>query len=80
MFLKDQPKLRPLSPVVSSVIYDKKSHSDLQILEISDDSSPVEGNNRSVLFLERTSVQEKTCDHLAYSTVGGKQFNEFGLR
>ena len=33
----------PLAPVVSNVIQDKKAHSDLQIVDYSDDSSPVTG-------------------------------------
>ena len=35
--------LVPLAPVVSKVIQDKKAHSELQIIDYSDDSSPVEG-------------------------------------
>ena len=35
--------LVPLAPVVSNVIQDKKAHSDLQIVDYSDDSSPVTG-------------------------------------
>ena len=44
MFLKTQEcGLVPLAPVVSNIIQDKKAHSDLQIVDYSDDSSPVHG-------------------------------------
>jgi hypothetical protein len=49
VFLKNEPNLRPLKPVVSSVIYDKKSHSDLQIVDVSDDCSPVQGGKKLLL-------------------------------
>ena len=45
MFLKPpECGLIPLTPIVSNVIQDKKAHSDLQIIDYSDDSSPVTGN------------------------------------
>ena len=44
VFLKTQEcGLVPLAPVVSNIIQDKKAHSDLQIVDYSDDSSPVHG-------------------------------------
>ena len=44
MFLKTQEcGLVPLAPVVSNIIQDKKAHSDLQVVDYSDDSSPVQG-------------------------------------
>ena len=48
MFLKTQEcGLVPLAPVVSNVIHDKKAHSDLQIVDYSDDSSPVQGQSQN---------------------------------
>jgi hypothetical protein len=44
VFLKlGDGKLFPLEPVVSSLIKDKKAHIDLQIVNHSDDCSPVQG-------------------------------------
>ena len=44
MFLKPKEGgLVPLLPVVSSLIKDKRAHPDLNIVDISDDNSPVEG-------------------------------------
>ena len=44
MFLKPRDgNLVPLLPVVSSLIKDKRAHPDLNIVDISDDTSPVEG-------------------------------------
>lgn len=42
-----------LQPVVSNVIKDRKSHSDLQIIEYSDDTSPVEGGKKILIFCEK---------------------------
>ena len=47
VFLKPRDgNLVPLLPVVSSLIKDKRAHPDLNIVDISDDSSPVEGMYR----------------------------------
>ena len=44
VFLKPRDgNLVPLLPVVSSLIKDKRAHPDLNIVDISDDTSPVEG-------------------------------------
>ena len=53
VFLKTDEGLFPLAPVVSNIIRDKKSHSDLQILDYSDDTSPVEGGKKILLFCEK---------------------------
>ena len=54
VFLKTSERgLVPLVPVVSNVIRDKKSHSDLQIIDYSDDTSPVEGGKKILLFCEK---------------------------
>ena len=53
VFLKTDEGLFPLAPVVSNIIRDKKSHSDLQILEYSDDCSPVDGGKKILLFCEK---------------------------
>ena len=42
--------LVPLVPVVSSLIKDKRAHPDLNIVDISDDTSPVEGKNDDEYF------------------------------
>jgi hypothetical protein len=47
VFLKNEQTLRALKPVVSDVIYDKKSYTDLQIVDVSDDCSPVQGEIRT---------------------------------
>lgn len=71
VFLKDQPKLRPLAPVVSNVIYDKKSHSELQIIEISDDTSPVEGGKKIMIFSEKVDKNDIEV-HFSYQAEDSK--------
>ena len=53
MFLKTPQGLYPLAPVVSNVIRDKKSCNDLQIVDISENSSPVEGGKKIMLFCDK---------------------------
>ena len=56
MFLKSPDRrLIPLAPVVSSILKDRKAHSDLSIIEYSDDRSPVEGGKKILLFCEKIS-------------------------
>ena len=56
VFLKTQEcGLVPLAPVVSNIIQDKKAHSDLQIVDYSDDSSPVHGMCQSQTISITTS-------------------------
>ena len=59
VFLKPRDgNLVPLLPVVSSLIKDKRAHPDLNIVDISDDTSPVEGMYQQIfhyLFIKTTS-------------------------
>ena len=50
--------LVPLAPIVSKVIQDKKAHSELQIIDHSDDSSPVEGGKKILLFCEKVDKND----------------------
>jgi hypothetical protein len=59
VFLKTQEcGLVPLAPVVSNIIQDKKAHSDLQIVDYSDDSSPVTGGKKILLFCEKVDKND----------------------
>ena len=53
VFLKPKEGgLVPLLPVVSSLIKDKRAHPDLNIVDMSDDTSPVEGKINRYLSLK----------------------------
>jgi len=50
----DQPgKLRALDPVCSEPIQNKKTHSDLQIVKISDDEAPAKGGKLIIILCEK---------------------------
>jgi len=53
VFLKANGTLIPLPPVVSKVIKDRKAYSDVQIVDYSDDTSPLEGGKKILLFCEK---------------------------
>ena len=54
VFLKTPDRgLVPLPPVVSNVIKDRKAHSDLQIVDYSDDIAPLEGGKKILIFCEQ---------------------------
>lgn len=58
VFLKTDKGLVPLEPVVSNIIKDRKAHTDLQIIEYSDDHSPVEGGKKIMLFCEKVNKDD----------------------
>uniref|UniRef100_A0A336K2P2 CSON015181 protein n=1 Tax=Culicoides sonorensis TaxID=179676 RepID=A0A336K2P2_CULSO len=49
---------RPLAPVVSEPIYDKKAMSDLVICKLSDCSCPVTGNRDMILLCEKVAKED----------------------
>ena len=67
MFLKTDGSLFPLLPVVSSVIRDKKVHSDLQIFDYSDDTSPVEGGKKILLFCDKINKDDIEVHFTAFT-------------
>nr|ALF84899.1 dorsal-like protein [Paracyclopina nana] len=71
VFLKVEPNLVPLEPVVSEVIRDKKAHSDLAILNYSDNWSPVQGGKKILLFCEKVSKDDIEV-HFSYQDQNSK--------
>jgi len=70
VFLKTDDGLFPLAPVVSNVIRDKKSHSDLQIVDYSDDSCPVQGGKKIVLLCEKVCKDDIEVHFTLYTKAG----------
>lgn len=71
VFLKTQEcGLVPLAPVVSNVIQDKKAHSDLQIVDYSDDSSPVQGGKKVLIFCEKVDKNDVEVHFTLYTKSG----------
>lgn len=71
VFLKTQEcGLVPLAPVVSNVIQDKKAHSDLQIVDYSDDSSPVQGGKKILIFCEKVDKNDVEVHFTLYTKSG----------
>lgn len=59
VFLKPKEGgLVPLLPVVSSLIKDKRAHPDLNIVDLSDDNSPVEGGKKILLFCSKIKKED----------------------
>ena len=66
MFLKPRDgNLVPLLPVVSSLIKDKRAHPDLNIVDISDDTSPVEGMYQQIFHCILIKTSSKSRFELA---------------
>jgi len=71
VFLKTQEcGLVPLAPVVSNIIQDKKAHSDLQIVDYSDDSSPVQGGKKILIFCEKVDKNDVEVHFTLYTKSG----------
>jgi len=71
VFLKPKEGgLVPLLPVVSSLIKDKRAHPDLNIVDISDDSSPVEGGKKILLFCSKIKKEDIEVLFLHYGKNG----------
>lgn len=63
VFLKHPNHLQPLQPIVSHVIRDKKHYSGMQIVDISDDSSPVKGGKKIMIFCEKIASKDDVEIH-----------------
>jgi len=71
VFLKPKEGgLVPLVPVVSSLIKDKRAHPDLNIVDISDDTSPVEGGKKILLFCSKIKKEDIEVLFLHYGKNG----------
>ena len=67
----------PLKPVLSDVVKDRKAHSDLQIVDYSDDRAPVEGGKKILLFCEKITRDDIEV-HFTMNTKGGEQIYKKG--
>jgi Rel/ankyrin family protein len=71
VFLKPKDGgLVPLLPVVSSLIKDKRAHPDLNIVDISDDTSPVQGGKKILLFCSKIKKEDIEVLFLHYGKNG----------
>ena len=72
VFLKQNKMLVPLEPVVSDVVKDRKTYSDIQIVDLSDDSSPVEGGKKILIFCEKVTKDDIEV-HFLQTDMNGRQ-------
>jgi hypothetical protein len=71
VFLKPKEGgLVPLLPVVSHLIKDKRAHPDLNIVDISDDTSPVKGGKKILLFCSKIKKEDIEVIFLHYGKNG----------
>ena len=67
----------PLEPVVSEVVKDRKAHSDLHIVDYSDDSAPAEGGKKILLFCEKITRDDIEV-HFTMNAKSGEQIVKKG--
>ena len=70
VFLKQNRTLIPITPIVSDVVKDRKTYSDIQIVDESDNTSPVEGGKKILLFCEKVTKDDIEVHFTQYDKNG----------